>query len=172
MTTKQIESQAAQAAQAVQAAQHEAHFFVLHCARIILLSVSPRDALSVAVYASELMSTIAGTETHEITPISAAIRDANTKMLESISSVPEEQLECSDDGSWAEGFVEAMSKFAPLAPGSLMGAVEVILHYLGGNISADNPLSIKPLVVPPDVQRLAHHLLSAYRKVMKSRMPR
>lgn len=150
----------------------EAHFFALQCARLILLSLPPRDALCVAVYACEELSEMAAPEGQELLPLVALIRDANVKMLESIAAVPQEQLECSDDGAWAEGLVEAMAKNAPRAPGSLMVTVEVLLHYLGGSIAADNPLAISSLDVPADVQRLAHHLLAAYRKVMKAKLPK
>lgn len=150
----------------------EAHFFALQCARLILLSMPPRDALCIAVYGCEEMSEMAAPEGKELLPLVALLRDANVKMLESIEAVPEGQLECSDEGSWAEGLIEAMAKNAPRAPGSLMVTIEVILHYLGGSIAADNPLAISSLTVPPEVQRLAHHLLAAYRKVMKAKLPK
>jgi len=150
----------------------EGHFFALQCARLILLSMPPRDALCIAVYASETLAELVAPEGQELPPLIAIVRDANLKMLESIEAVPEEQLECSDDHAWAEGMTDAMAKAAPRAPGSLMVTVEVLLHYLGGSIAADNPLAISTLEVPPEVQRLAHHLLTAYRKVMKAKLPR
>ena len=150
----------------------EAHFFALHSARLLLLSLEPRDALCAAVYACRELADMAAPEGKELLPLLALIRDANRKMLESIQSVPEASLDASDDAAWSEGFVEAFALHAPRSPGSLMVLVECVLHYLGGNTAADNPLSLPSLTVPPDVQRLAHHLLSAYRKVMKARMPK
>lgn len=168
MTTKPNDAQKQAEAQK----DAEGQFFALQCARLILLSMPPRDALCIAVYACETLADLTAPEGQELTGLIALVRDANVKMVESIAAVPEEQLVCSEDSAWAEGLTDAMAKAAPRAPGSLMVTVEVILHYLGGSIAADNPLAISSLTVPPDVQRLAHHLLAAFRKVVKAKLPK
>ncbi len=139
-------------------------------AKLLLLGLAPKDALCAAVYAYELTADIKAPEGQTLVPLLVAMRDAAQKVVDSIASVPEEDLESSDDGCWAEGFVETFAKHGPMAPGSLMSLAEVVLHYLAGATAADNPLQLPPLTVPADVKALAAHILAAYRKVMRAKM--
>lgn len=139
-------------------------------AKMLLLALSPKDALCAAVYAYELCADLQAPEGQKLMPLLVAMRDASQKVVDSLSAVPEEDLNPSDDGLWAEDFVEAFAKFGPMAPGSLMSIAEVVLHYLAGAVVADNPLQLPPLTVPADVKALAAHILAAYRKVMRAKM--
>lgn len=142
----------------------------MNCARILLLGLAPKDALCAAVYAYECTAEIEAPEGKTLMPLLIAMRDASQKVLDSIDSVPDDQLESSDEGAWVEGFIEAFAKHGPMAPGSLMSLTEVLLHYLAGSTVADNPLALPPLTVPADVKAIAAHMLSAYRKVMRAKM--
>ena len=147
--------------------QAQATFMAVQNARLILLGVSPADATRAAIFACEALAGIAAPEGVTLAPLVAALRGACQKAMASISAVDKATLELSDEGAWTEGFIEACARFGIGAPGSLALTMELILHSVAGlPTTADDPLDLKVNATPED-QRLATHVLGAYRKVMK-----
>lgn len=149
-------------------ARAQSQFMAVQCARLILLAVSTADALRAAIYACSVLAAMAAPPGMTMAPLVAAIKAACVKAMESLRSLPENSLDVTDDAAWVEDYIDALAQFGVGAPGSLAMVMEMMLHALAGHpAGSEDPLDVRLGNVSIEDRKLAAHVLSAYRKVMK-----
>jgi hypothetical protein len=163
-------------------------------ARMILLTIAPKDVLCIVGHALRLLADLRAPEGQTLLPLLVGLRDAAQKTLASAAKVqgrltfpdPEDVAvapsatddapETDDDDPgppvWTEEWVECCAVAGPGAPGNLAPLTEFLLHYLSGAGAVDDVLSLgvqMPKVDDAD-QRLATHLLDGFRGVLRKHM--
>lgn len=164
-------------------------------ARMILLTIAPKDLLCVVGHALRLLADLREPEGQTLLPLLVGLRDAAQKTLASTAKVqsrlvfpdPEDIAvapsatddapETDEDDApdlpvWTEEWLECCAVAGPGAPGNLAPMAEIVLHYLSGAGAADDVLGLgvqMPQVNEAD-QKLAKHLLDGFRGVLRKHL--
>jgi hypothetical protein len=161
-------------------------------AKRLLVSLTPDDALSVAIYGLHLLTPGVTRDGEPIKPLIEVIVLASRYMTENLAGTRYHrgetlnplaaaengimlQSETSDDGAWADEMMEkVIIANGFLSPGSAMLTITKVLHYLSrgeelnlDDRTGDNDLGLDKKLAPSDeVRGVATMLLANFKQVM------
>lgn len=147
--------------QPISQADIEAQAFLLHTARIILLSVPPPVSLAFCLEAFDGMSEIKAPDGGELKLDVAILKHACAAFCKGTESLPESAYDIPDEHDWIEPLMASIGLYAPGAPGALYMVSETILRVLSGSIPQEAlSLPKETFVVPEATRTLAVKILA------------
>ena len=163
-------------------------------ATILLLGLTPEDAVAVAAYILHEVAAMVTPEGAELPATVEAAREAASFAVDNLEGSayarPAEgknplartdehgemcASEASDAAAWTEGFVDNLLLFSINPPFGVLITVEFLLHYVSrgpelreADRMGDNKLGIPPVQSSPELRVIAGALLSNYLNAMAS----